>query len=89
MNREKHPDLAKEYDRLAEGKAQILAEIAPLEAEADALRAAADQAEAAWQAKRKAIAAIEAERGLKKTSMRLAALARAMGAISLKAEPGR
>ena len=88
MNREKHPDLAKEYDQLAARKAAVLEEVKPLETRAAELRAVADQAETEWQAVRKQIATIEAERGLRKMSMRLAALARAMGAISLKAEPG-
>jgi hypothetical protein len=85
MDRAKHPELAKEYDELAAAKAKILADLAPDEAEAAKLRAVADAAEEAWKKKRTAIAAVENQRELRKISGRLAALARAMGAISLKA----
>ena len=85
MDRAKHPELAKEYDELSESKAKILADLAPHEAEAAKLRATADAAEDAWKKKRTMIAGVEQQRGLAKITGRLAALARAMGAISMKA----
>lgn len=86
MNREKYPEWAQEFDALAEQKQKILDEVAPLEKQAAPLRAEADKAEAAWQAVRAQVAKIEKDKNLRGISMRMAALARAMGARSIKAE---
>lgn len=82
-------DLGKQFADVRRRINAIRAELAPLERKAEKLRAAADQAEAAWRTVREQIAGLESARDLAGLSRRQAQLARETGARGILAEPAR
>ena len=77
--------LIKDLDALKKSREEILASLAPLEKEANELQATADQANAAWKAKREEIVAIERKTRLREISREIGVLSRALGAKTLQA----
>jgi len=76
------------YVALRNKRDALLAQIVPLEVERDALRKIVDAAEREWRAKCEEIVALERAGNLRAICMELAALARSMGAYSLKVAGG-
>jgi len=76
------------YLALRDKRDVILAQLAPLEVERDRLRKLVDAADREWRAKAEEIAALERAHDLRGVCMELAALARSMGAYSIKASGG-
>jgi hypothetical protein len=87
MDKEKYPDLARAYDDLVKERDAVLEKIKPLDLQAAKLWTEAEKHHAAWRKVREQIAQIEADGNLREITMKIAALARAMGARSLKAGP--
>ena len=69
-------DRREERDALVAKRAEILAQIQPLEDEAILLRRVVDKVTADWYAKRAEVVALENSLGLREISLRIAALSR-------------